>query len=150
MKVERRIGIDAAPERVYDIVMDPRRLEDWVTIHAELRHAPAGDLAEGSELSQCLKLAGQKFTVHWRVVEDDCPRRVVWEGRGPVGSQARVVYELAPDGNGGTSFTYTNEYRLPGGALGRLGGRAVAPASRRESERSLAKLKKLLESDSRP
>ena len=56
------------------------------------------------------------------------------------------MYELEPDGNGGTRFTYVNEYSLPGGALGKLGGRAVAPASRRESERSLSKLKKLLES----
>jgi carbon monoxide dehydrogenase subunit G len=146
MKVEREIEIDAPPERVYEVVMDPQRLEDWVTIHAELRDAPAGELRRGSELSQCLRLAGSKFTVHWRVVEDDCPTRVVWEGSGPLGSKAQVVYELASDGDGGTRFTYTNEYSLPGGALGRLGGRAVAPASRRESERSLAKLKKLLES----
>lgn len=145
MKVERDITIDAAPERVYKVLMDPRCLEDWVTIHAELKEAPSGELAKGSELTQCLKLAGRKFTVRWRVVEDDGPRRVVWEGRGPVGSKARAVYELEPDGNGGTRFTYENEYSLPGGALGKLGGRAVAPASRRESERSLAKLKKLLE-----
>lgn len=145
MKVERGIEIDAAPERVYDVLMDPRRLEDWVTIHAELKDAPPGELARGSELSQCLKLAGQKFTVRWRVVEDDCPRRVVWEGSGPLGSTARVVYELSPDGDGGTRFTYTNEYTLPGGAVGRLGSRAVAPASRRESERSLERLKDLLE-----
>lgn len=145
MKVERQIGIAAPPERVYEVLMDPTRLEDWVTIHAELKEAPPGELKEGSELSQCLKLAGSKFTVRWRVVQDDCPTRVVWEGQGPVHSKARVVYELAPDGNGGTRFTYTNEYSLPGGPLGRLGGRAVAPASRRESEKSLEKLKKLLE-----
>lgn len=145
MKVEREIDIAAPPERVYELVMDPSRLEDWVTIHHELKAAPAGELARGSELSQCLKLAGRKFTVRWRVAEDDCPRRVVWEGRGPVGSKARVVYELSPDGNGGTHFTYSNEYILPGGPLGRLGGHAVAPASRRESERSLERLKRLLE-----
>ena len=145
MKVEREIDIAAPPERVYEVVMDPSRLGDWVTIHHELKSAPPGELAKGSELSQCLKLAGQKFTVRWRVEEDDCPRRVVWEGHGPVGSTARVVYEFAPDGNGGTHFTYANEYTLPGGPLGRLGGRAVAPASRRESERSLEHLKRLVE-----
>ena len=145
MKVEREIEIAAPPERVYDVLMDPKRLSDWVTIHAELKDAPPGELKQGSELSQCLKLAGRKFTVHWRVVEDDCPTRVVWEGSGPMHSKAKVVYELAPDGNGGTRFTYANEYKLPGGALGRLGGHAVAPASRRESEKSLQKLKRLLE-----
>lgn len=146
MKVEREIAIAAPPERVYEVLMDPTRLGDWVTIHAGLKDAPPGELKEGSELSQALRLAGSKFTVRWRVVEDDSPTRVVWEGSGPMHSKAKVVYELAPDGNGGTRFTYANEYSLPGGPLGRLGGRAVAPASRRESEKSLEKLKKLLES----
>lgn len=145
MKVEREVEIAAAPERVYEVVMDPRRLGDWVTIHAALQSAPDGELSRGSELVQALKLAGQKFTVHWKVVEADRPRRVVWEGRGPLGSKARVVYEFAPNGDGGTRFTYMNEYTLPGGPLGRLGGRAVAPASRRESERTLQRLKRLLE-----
>ena len=36
MRVERSIEIDAPPERVYDVVMDPQRLEDWVTIHVGL------------------------------------------------------------------------------------------------------------------
>lgn len=145
MRVERQIDIDAPPERVYEVVMDPERLCDWVTIHDSLKEAPPDGLREGSVLSQGLRLAGRRFTVRWRVVEDDRPSRVVWEGRGPVGSWARVVYELAPDGDGGTRFTYVNEYSLPGGPVGRLGGRAVAPSSRRESERSLERLKRLVE-----
>jgi carbon monoxide dehydrogenase subunit G len=145
MRVEREIDIDAPPERVYEVVMDPRRLGDWVTIHAELKEAPRGELRRGDELVQSLRLAHQKFTVHWRVIEDDCPRRVVWAGRGPVRSRAEVVYELHPNGDGGTRFVYANEYTLPGGPLGRLGGRVVAPVSERESERSLERLKQLLE-----
>ena len=42
MKVQRDIVIDAPPKRVYDVVMDPRRLEDWVTIHHHLEDAPPG------------------------------------------------------------------------------------------------------------
>jgi uncharacterized protein YndB with AHSA1/START domain len=37
MKVERRTAIAAPAERVYDVVMDPRRLGDWVTIHDHLK-----------------------------------------------------------------------------------------------------------------
>lgn len=145
MKVEREIEIDAPPERVYEVCMDPRRLEEWVTIHAGLEEAPEGDLVRGSRLTQCLKIAGRPFDVRWTVVEDDSPRRVVWEGDGPVRSRARVIYEFADNGNGGTRFSYTNEYTLPGGPLGKLGGRAVQPVSVRESERSLARLKRLVE-----
>jgi carbon monoxide dehydrogenase subunit G len=145
MKVERTADIAAPPEKVYDVVMDPKRLEDWVSIHQSLDQAPNGALKEGSELVQTLKLAGRKFHVHWEVVEDDCPKRVVWEGKGPVHSHARVIYEFEPDGNGGTRFSYMNQYDLPGGPLGRLAGRSVSGVARKEADRSLERLRKLLE-----
>jgi carbon monoxide dehydrogenase subunit G len=144
MKVERRIDIAAPPERIYDLLMDPRRLADWVSIHAGLKDAPDGDLREGSELTQCLKLAGRRINVDWTVVEAERPARVVWEGRGPVHSRARVIYDLTRDGEG-TSFSYLNEYKLPGGPIGRLGGRAFQRISDREADRSLEQLKRLSE-----
>ncbi len=144
MRVERETDIAAPPERVYDVVMDPARLEDWVTIHHHLVDAPPGRLERGSELTQCLKLAGSRFKVRWTVVENDRCRRVVWEGRGPVRSHARVVYEFAPDGNG-THFSYLNEYDLPGGVLGRLAGRSVTRVTARELDGSLRRLKALVE-----
>ena len=145
MKVERTTDIAAPPERVYEVVMDPRHLEDWVSIHESLVDAPAGELKKGSELTQCLKLAGRKFSVHWKVVEDDCPNRVVWEGQGPVHSHAKVIYEFERNGDGGTRFSYMNEYDLPGGPLGRLAGRSVSGVARKEADRSLERLKKLIE-----
>ena len=144
MKVERTVEIAAPPERVYDVVMDPARLEEWVTIHHHLEDAPNGRLRKGSKMTQCLKLAGKKFNVRWTVVENDPCVRVVWEGRGPVASQARVVYEL--EGNGdGTRFSYLNEYDLPGGALGRIAGRAVSRVTQKELDGSLQRLKLLVE-----
>ena len=113
MRVERKIEIDAPADRVYDLVMDPRRLGDWVTIHVGLKEAPNGGLQKGSEMVQCLKLAGRRFDVHWEVVKADKPRRVVWEGKGPVHSRAKVVYDLDPDGDGKTCFSYMNEYSMP-------------------------------------
>jgi carbon monoxide dehydrogenase subunit G len=144
VKVERSIELAASPQRVYDVVMDPSQLEDWVTIHHHLEDAPNGPLKKGSKLTQWLKLAGKKFIVRWTVVENDPCIRVVWEGRGPVTSHARVVYEL--EGNGdGTTFSYLNEYELPGGALGRIAGRAVARVTQKELEGSLQRLKSLVE-----
>jgi uncharacterized protein YndB with AHSA1/START domain len=146
MKVERDICIDAPPERVYDVVMDPHRLEDWVTIHDHLEDAPAGPLKKGSKLTQILKLAGRRFHVRWTVVENEPCKRVVWEGRGPVGSHARVIYEFADSSNGDrTDFRYCNEYDLPGGPLGRLAGRGVARVTQKELDVTLQKLKRIIE-----
>jgi carbon monoxide dehydrogenase subunit G len=142
--VERTIQIAAPPETIYDVVMDPTRLEDWVTIHQALEKAPEGRLKKGSSLTQSLKLAGRKFKVNWTVVENDPRRKVVWEGRGPVASRARVEYVFAPNGNG-TRFSYLNEYDLPGGPLGRIAGRAVAKVTEKELEGSLRRLKSLVE-----
>jgi carbon monoxide dehydrogenase subunit G len=144
VKVERSIEIAAPPEQVYDVVMDPARLADWVTIHHHLEDAPNGRLRKGSKLTQSLRLAGKRFKVRWTVVENDPCNRVVWEGRGPVASHARVEYEF--EGNGdGTTFSYLNEYDLPGGALGRMAGRAVSRVTQKELEGSLQRLKSLVE-----
>jgi carbon monoxide dehydrogenase subunit G len=144
VKVERSITIAAPPERVYDTVMDPSRLEDWVTIHHHLVDAPNGPLEQGSKLTQSLRLAGRRFTVRWTVVENDPCKQVVWEGQGPVASHARVMYGFDQAGEG-TRFSYTNEYDLPGGPLGRVAGRAVARITQKELEGSLQRLKSLVE-----
>ena len=144
MKVERRVDVSAAPQDVYDVVMDSTRLADWVTIHDHLVGDPPRRLQKGSQLTQCLKLAGRRFKVRWTVVENDPCHRVVWEGRGPVASHARVEYGFEPNGDG-TRFTYLNQYDLPGGPLGRLAERTVARATGRELDGSLQRLKALVE-----
>jgi carbon monoxide dehydrogenase subunit G len=144
VKAERTVEIAAPPERVYEVVMDPERLDDWVTIHDHLEDSPPGQLRKGSELTQCLKLAGRKFKVRWTVVENDPCERVVWEGKGPVASHARVIYKFARNGES-TRFSYTNEYELPGGPLGRLAGRSVSRFTNKALDGSLQKLKSLIE-----
>ena len=94
MKVERSIEIAAPPEEVYDLIADPDRLGEWVTIHQYVDGEPPDELVEGAKMAQCLRLAGRNFKVKWTVVESDRPNRLVWEGRGPVRSKAKVVNEL--------------------------------------------------------
>ena len=143
MKVERSIEIAAPASAVYDVVMDPHRLEDWVTVHAGLHDAP-DRLKKGSELSQSIKVAGQKFKVDWLVVKAEEPSAVEWEGQGPMGTKARVAYDLEDTG-GSTRFGYVNEYDFPGGPLGRLGAKAFERTAGKEADRTLEKLKGLLE-----
>jgi carbon monoxide dehydrogenase subunit G len=146
MKVQRDITIDAAPEDVWKVLMDPKCLEDWVSIHQKLKQAPGGQLEEGDELTQCLRLMHKNFDVKWKVKQADKPRKAVWEGRGPVRSKAAVVYELEPDENGGTRFHYMNEFRSPGGPFGSfIADRAFQGTSEREADKTLNNLKGLLE-----
>lgn len=143
MKMEQTIEIDAPPDKVREVVMDPERLADWVTIHHHLESDHDGSLEKGEELVQCLKVAGQKFKVRWKVTEAGRDR-IEWTGKGPMGSKARVIYDLEAR-DGGTRFCYLNEYAAPGGPVGALAARAVSGKAKSEGKKSLEKLKKLLE-----
>ncbi|MGN6189069.1 MAG: SRPBCC family protein [Conexibacter sp.] len=145
-RVRCAIEIDAEPARVWDVVMDPNRLADWVTIHRRVGAVPAR-LTRGSTFEQTLNLRGAPLHVLWKVVDVDPPRRAQWEGQGPAHSRASIVYELRPDGESRTIFDYTNEFRPPGGPLGAVAGRVlVGGLSQREAQRSLQRLKALIES----
>jgi uncharacterized protein YndB with AHSA1/START domain len=144
-KLEREIEIDAPPEDVYDKLADPSCLGEWVTIQDKLVSAPDGLVEKGDEIVQCMKVAGKKFNVSWDVDHAERPSKLRWTGKGPMGTKARATYELSPNGNGGTRFRYTNEYDLPGGPLGRMAGKAFSGASGSEADKTLGRLKKLIE-----
>ena len=144
-KLEREIHIDASPEAVYDKLTDPNCLGEWVSVHDGIVEAPPGNVEKGDTIVQRMKVAGKKFCITWHVDEADRPGRVVWTGKGPMGSKARATYEISKNGGAGSTFSYVNEYDLPGGPIGKLAGRAVVGASGSEADRSLEKLKELVE-----
>jgi len=144
--VHTEITIGAPPQRVWDTVMDPSRLRDWVTIHRALGEVSSKPLREGSTMEQTLQLHGIPFHVHWTLTEVSPPNRAQWDGRGPAHSKARIRYELSDAGDSQTRFEYTNEFTPPGGRLGTVASRViVGAASEREANGSLARLKALVE-----
>ena len=147
--VQVSISIAAPVERVWDTVMDPYCLKEWVTIHRTLRDKPSLPLRQGSTMEQVLQLHGIPFHVSWTLAEVKAPHVASWEGRGPAHSQAFIRYRLAPEGDKATRFEYTNEFTPPGGRLGVVASRViVGAASEREATNSLAKLKALVEKQS--
>ena len=146
-KVETTIEIDAPPHEVWELVMDPQRLEQWVSIHKELVSASDGPPAEGMEMEQKMVIRGASFKVSWTLAECREGELAVWEGKGPAGSKARTAYSLTPlDGGKRTRFDYENEFFTPMGALGKIAGRAVVgDVPEREAHRTLENLKQLLE-----
>jgi uncharacterized protein YndB with AHSA1/START domain len=133
------ITIDAPPEKVWQVVMNPHRLEEWVTIHRKLNHASK------REMEQTLHLRGVNFHVHWELEACEEPTHAVWKGTGPAHSHAETEYRLTPI-DGGTRFAYRNEFSAPLGRLGALASRAlVGGLPEREARESLRNLKALVE-----
>jgi uncharacterized protein YndB with AHSA1/START domain len=144
--VHATIEIDAPIQRVWDTVMDPSHLKDWVTIHRSVRDVSDEPLRKGSTMEQVLHIRGVSFHVHWTLTDVRSPERAEWEGQGPAHSLARIRYELSGDGDGPTKFAYTNEFEVPGGRIGSMASRFIVGAtSEREAHSSLARLKALLE-----
>ncbi len=145
--VTASIDIAAPRERVFDLVLDPSRLNEWVTIHRRINSADDGPPREGYEMDQTLCLRGANFKVRWTLTEADRPDRATWEGRGPAHSYARTSYGLHAVDGGRTRFEYENEFKAPGGLLGAAASRMViGGVPEREAHRSLERLKALLES----
>lgn len=135
-------------ERVWETVMNPDRFKDWVTIHRDVSDVSPQPLRTGSTMRQLLCLRGVNFHVNWQLVDVDEPHSAEWDGHGPAHSRALIRYNLSEDGDGTTTFDYTNEFRAPGGALGNMASRViVGGVSEREAHNSLARLKRLLEND---
>lgn len=133
------IDIDAPPEKVWEVVMDPERLEDWVTIHRKLEgHTD-------TTMSQVLCIHHVNFHVRWTLEESDRPHHAHWKGKGPARSKAETEYRLKAI-DGGTRFNYRNEFRAPLGPLGAAASRAlVGGVPEREANASLRRLKALVE-----
>ncbi|MDQ3632840.1 MAG: SRPBCC family protein [Actinomycetota bacterium] len=146
-EVRASIDIDAAPEAVFDVALDPERLGDWVTIHRELLRADAGPPREGMEMQQRMSLRGAPFKVSWELVVCDRPTHAEWRGRGPARSKAETEYALEALPGGATRFSYRNDFRAPFGPLGAVAGRAlVGGIPQKEAIASLTALKALVES----
>ncbi len=145
-QVTARIEINAPIERVWDTVMDPDKLGDWVTIHRSVKRVSHRPLNTGTTMEQTLQLHGVSFHVNWTLADVRPPRRAEWEGRGPAGSRAVISYRLEGGDDQPTMFEYSNEFTAPGGRLGHVASRVfVGGASEREAHNSLARLKALLE-----
>jgi len=140
------IDIDAPPGVVFDTMLDPHRLHEWVTIHRALLYADAGAPAVGMRMQNRLSLRGAAFKVDWVLTDCDRPHHAKWTGRGPARSRAETEYRLQSLDGGGTRFSYRNDFAAPFGPLGAVASRAlVGGVPEVEARRSLANLKSLLE-----
>jgi uncharacterized protein YndB with AHSA1/START domain len=144
--VQAEIEINAPIERVWETIMDPERLADWVTIHKSVKNVSESPLRQGATMDQAMQVRGLTFRVHWQLVSVKAPHEAQWEGGGPAHSNALIRYELSSETEDRTKFRYTNEFHPPGGRLGNVAGRMIVGAtSQREANNSLSRLKTLLE-----
>jgi carbon monoxide dehydrogenase subunit G len=139
------IDIAAPIEAVWESIMDPARMREWVTIVDSIDYVDAGPLRRGFRMDQTLHLRGVRFKVRWRLDEVRAPTYARWEGSGPARSRA-VTEDRLSARNGHTRVDYHNEFRTPFGPLLAAASRVlVGGIPDKEANASLRRLKEILE-----
>lgn len=144
-RVERTIEIEAPPERVFELLTDLDRLQDWATIAGDAENPPAKPLSQGATWKHKVKVAGVELTGDWKVVALDPPRLVQYEATRNEGGWLKMRQSVAPAGQG-SRVELEVDYELPWGVLGQAVDKLVVERrNEREAEESLQNLKDILE-----
>jgi uncharacterized membrane protein len=139
------IDIAASLQEVWEYVMDPEHIREWVTILERVDYADPPPLRPQYRMDQTLRLRGVPFKVRWRLKYMQEPTYARWEGTGPAGSTA-VIEDRLSRRDGKTRFDYHNEFRTPLGPFGAAASKVIVGGiPEKEANASLRRLKQILE-----
>lgn len=139
--------IPAPPEAIFDLLADPDRHHD-IDGSGSVVKAKQGSqrLALGTKFGMSMKV-GIPYSMVSTVIEFDENRRIAWQTRGP-GPLGKVMggriwrYELEPS-EGGTLVKETWDISQES-ALGKPGVRRLADMTRKNMEKTLARIEALV------
>ena len=147
-RIERSIGIDAPPARVFDALTELDRLAEWSSTSVHIDPGCPKPLVVGHRFTQRIRVAGRELDTDWTVVEVDSPRRVVYEATSAGSGRLHMEQRVLDDQDGGSRVEIEVDYDLPGGFLGEIvDALYVERRNEREAEHTLQNLKDLVESN---
>jgi len=134
------VHVKAPVEAVWAATTDWQRQGEWMP-GTRVRATVQEGRGVGGGIEAWTGIGPLGFLDTMVITEWEPPYRCVVRHTGRLvrGGGAFEVAE-APVGDGGSTLTWIEELDLPGGALGRLGWRAIRPAVRYAVARSLGKL----------
>jgi uncharacterized protein YndB with AHSA1/START domain len=121
--VSMAVEIDAPPERVWEVISNPRNLPHWQRLISRVTGAPRNGLREGSTYTVELRFLAVRAKVRARVLEWEPPRRVSIELRGVM--DGSVTSTVEPIGRRRARLEHVVDYRFRGGPLGSIAARSL-------------------------
>ncbi len=142
----RAFRLNAPPERVWELMVDPDRLPEWNGAFDRVTEA-TGHLDEiGATYTQVMRVAGVELLGEWEITGVETNQQREFSGRPPGMTRCKGV-ETFDAVDGTTEYTLEMNYTLVGGPtaalLDRLLGRALVA---RVIENNIDALRRLLES----
>ena len=138
--VIKQVELSVPQELAFELVSDPGRFEQWLTLHKSWPNGVPEATSPGSEFVQKLMIMGMPSDISWTVEENDAPSRFVLKGDGPMGAKLATRISTAANG-GGTTVSYEAEF-AGGGIQGPM-GEMVTKQAGEAIETSLRNLKEL-------
>ncbi len=144
--IEKSVGVQAEPAKVWDILIDVSTLPEVSSHTVEVKDAPAQLTHEGERFTQVVVAVGKRFESEWEVRRFDPGRVISIEGSIGFGVRYCLTESVEPAGPGGTTLTVCIQYKLPFGPLGRAASRrGVERLATTEAEQVLANIAALAE-----
>lgn len=117
------VDVDAPPERVWEVISDPRNLPHWDRHVVRVTGVPDTGLRDGTRYVVEMRFLALHAKVRARVLEWDPPHRASIRLTGVV--DATVTSIVAPLGDRRSRLEHVVEYAFRGGPLGELAARSV-------------------------
>jgi uncharacterized protein YndB with AHSA1/START domain len=111
---ENSTTIDATPEQVFAVLLDPWTYKDWVVGADDIRDVDNDWPAVGSRFHHTVGVGPAKTDDNTKVVAVDPPRRLVLEARARPAGVAHVEFVVEADHDG--SRVTIEEYPIDGAA----------------------------------
>jgi carbon monoxide dehydrogenase subunit G len=130
--------IAASQDKVWAIISDPARFDEWLSVHTKWKEAPPATLSRGSTMSEVLTIMGMANTINFTVEEYDAPNSTKFSGTGMAG--AKISFTLTVEANGAdASVASVDAEFISQMMVGAIGG-AIERATTKELAASLDKL----------
>ncbi|MFB3738404.1 MAG: SRPBCC family protein [Candidatus Velamenicoccus archaeovorus] len=117
------VEVHAPPDRVWEIVADPRNLTRWDRRIESVEAVPADGLSKGATYVTVMRFVAVRARVHAKVLEWDPPHRSRVRLSGLVDATVTTTVTGVDDGT--TLLEHVVDYRFHGGALGDLAARSL-------------------------
>lgn len=128
----------AAPrEKVWAVLANPSRFEEWLTLHDKWKSEAPAQVSLGARFTEVVSVMGMANTITWNTDAYDPPNTLTISGTGMAG--AKITFELSVEGDAERS-TVSIDARFTSQMMVGAIGAAVERSSKAELEASLLKL----------
>ncbi len=117
------VEVDASPERVWDVVADPRHLPRWERHILSIENMPSEGLSKGASYTVVMRFVAIRARVRAEVLEWSPPGYACVRLSGLLDATIRTT--VSPIGRSRSRLEHDVEYSFKGGALGDLAARSL-------------------------